>query len=422
MDLRFLGGVNEVGRSALLVDGRLLLDYGVKTGTPPQFPVGDPDPDAVVVSHGHLDHAGAVPALLSGQDRPDIHWTPATRDLALRLARDTLKLHGGTIRCPFTEEDVHRVTEASIVHDYGEPFEAVGYRIEFSDAGHIPGSAHVHVTETDATDSTRLLYASDFHPGDESDSGRGQRLVPPSRSRPPADVVVTESTYADTSHDDREALESRFVERVRTTLWDGGTVVVPVFAIGRTQELMLVCAAHDIPCYVDGMGTEVTDILLDHPRYLRDPAALRAARGHARFVTGRQGQRERIAEESAAILTTSGMLQGGPAHTYIPEIRSDPTNLIAFTGYQVAGTPGRRLLDTGRAEFDGRVMPVAARVESFDFSAHGDREGLLSFLSDYDESRVLVTHGDRCQWFADELKRAGFDATAPTLGEEISVT
>lgn len=421
MDLRFLGGVSEVGRSALLIDDSLLLDYGVKTGTPPQFPLEEPNPDAVVVSHGHLDHAGAIPALLSGTDRPEIHWTPPTRDLAVRMARDTLKLHGNTIRCPFTEEDVQRIGEVSVVHEYEEPFEVGGYRIEFFDAGHIPGSAHILVQDTDQADATRLLYAGDFHPGQPGTGDQSQRLVPPSTDRPDADVVITESTYADTTREERSTIEESFVESVRTTLWNGGTVVVPVFAIGRTQELMLVCAAHDIPCYVDGMGTEITDILLRHASFLRDSAALRNARGHARTVTGKQGQRERIAEESAAILTTSGMLQGGPAHTYIPLIRSDPTNLVALTGYQVDGTPGRRLLETGQAEFNGQVMPVAARVEAYDFSAHGDRAGLLDFLSEYEDARIFVTHGDRCAWFADDLRSEGFEAEAPGLGDRVTV-
>ena len=113
MDLRFLGGAREVGRSAVLVDDSLLLDYGTKADRPPQFPVGNVDPDAVVASHGHLDHVGTLPALLSGSERPPIHWTPPTRELALTLARDTLKLRGGTLQCPFTENDVKRVTEVS---------------------------------------------------------------------------------------------------------------------------------------------------------------------------------------------------------------------------------------------------------------------------------------------------------------------
>jgi len=408
MHLRFLGGVGEVGRSAVLVDDRLLLDYGMKSDTPPGFPVGDPDPEAVVVSHGHLDHAGVVPALLSGRDPPAVHWTPPTAELTRTLARDTLKLHGNSYRCPFTEADVARLGEVAESHGYGEPFEVAGYEVTLLDAGHIPGSAHVVVDDGD----TRLLYTGDFHTGD-------QRLVAGTTARPDADVVVAESTYSDVEHTDRAVLEERFVESVRTTLWEGGTVVVPAFAIGRTQELLMVCEAHDIPCYVDGMGKGVTRMLQRHPGFVRDADALDRAASHARFVTGRDGQRERIADQPVAVVTTSGMLSGGPAMTYVPAVRRNPTNKVTLTGYQVEGTPGRELLETGRAEFDGRVLPVSARVESYDFSAHADRHGLRAFLDRYRDVPVFVGHGDRCEAFADELCADGFDASAPALGDAV---
>ena len=445
MELTFLGGAREVGRSAILVNDSLLLDYGMLAGTPPRFPVSDPDPDAVVVSHGHLDHAGAIPALLSGDDRPPIHWTPPTRELAITLAEDTLKLHGNTLRCPFTETDVRRVRGVSETHGYRDSFAAAGHEVTLYDAGHIPGSAHVLVDDGD----TRLLYTGDFHTADrrggDAHAGRtdrsgdpihGQRLVAGTAVHPDAeahgasspvptpqdvDVVVCESTYSDVDHEPRASVEERFVRSVEETLWEGGTVVVPAFAIGRTQELLLVCAAHDIPCYVDGMGKRGTEMLLRHPEFVRDEAALRRAKSHARFVTGRDGQRKRITDQRAAIVTTSGMLSGGPAMTYIPEIRSNPTNKITLTGYQVEGTPGRRLLETGSAEIDGRTMRVAARVEQYDFSAHADRGGLRAVLDAYADCEVLVNHGDRCVAFAAELAADGVAAVAPAVGETVSV-
>jgi len=410
MELRFLGGAREVGRSAILVDDRLLLDYGMRSGTPPGFPVGDVEPEAVVVSHGHLDHVGTVPALCSGNRRPPIHWTPPTRDLGLALARDTLKLRGGTYGCPFTETEVQRVTQVSNVHGYGEPFEVAGYEITFYDAGHVPGSAHVLVDDGETT----LCYSGDFHTED-------QRLLSASSARPAADVVLVESTYADVTRDPRAETEERFLETIQTTLWEGGTVVVPAFAIGRTQEALMLCADADLPTYVDGMGQRITRTLLQYPEFLRDPDALRRAAGHARFVDGRDGQRERIAEEPAVIVTTSGMLSGGPAMTYVPAVRGSPTNLIALTGYQVEGTPGRELVDTGSVPIDGDVLPVAARVERFDFSAHADREGLLAFLESYRDAEVLVGHGDRCEAFAAELDDDGYAASAPAVGETIVV-
>jgi len=424
--LQFLGGAGEVGRSAILVNETLLLDFGVKTDDPPQYPVGQVSPDAIVASHGHLDHVGAIPALLSGDDRPPIHWTPPTYELAMTLARDTLKLHGGTLQCPFTEEERRRVSEVSELHGYRDPFTAAGHEVTFYNAGHIPGSAHVRVDDGETT----LLYTGDFYT-DGPDEGEadsrsgthpgGQRLVAGSTARPDADVVVAESTYSDVSHEPRPRVESRFVESVRTTLWEGGTVVVPAFAIGRTQELMLVCSAHDIDCYVDGMGTEVTRLFRRYPDYLRDPEAMSRAKSNARFVTGRDGQRKRIAAEPTVIITTAGMLSGGPAMTYVPEICANPVNKICFSGYQVEGTPGREVLERKSAEIGGRHVQVSAQVEQYDFSAHADREGLEAFLAPYRDVPLLINHGDRCEAFASELAAEGFDPSAPEVGSTVDV-
>ena len=418
MDVEFLGGAREVGRSALLVNDSLLIDYGMETSTPPQYPL-DVEPDAVVVSHGHVDHAGLVPKLLEGDKRPAVHWTPPTREIVDLLARDTLKLaqrRDGPWGRPFTSVEVSKLGEVSQTHGYGEPFEAAGHTVTFFDAGHIPGSAHVLVEEAgrnpDDDGGTRLLYAADYNTAD-------QRLVNPSTARPEADVVVTEATYSDVEREPRRETENRFVEGVKRVLHGGGTVVAPAFAVGRTQELMLVADAHDIPVYVDGMGIEVAHRLRRHLDYLRDGDAYKRACGHARFVTGGNGQRKRIAEEHALVVTTSGMLSGGPALTYIPEIRGNPQNAVFLTGYQVEGTPGRELLEHGRFHTGDRTLPVAAQVDSFDFSAHADHTGLREFLDAYRDATILVNHGDRCEDFADELRSDGFEASAPERGERL---
>jgi len=410
MKLEFLGGAGEVGRSAVLVNDALLLDYGMTTDTPPRYPLRDPAPDAVVVSHGHLDHAGAVPALLSGSHRPEVHWTPPTAELARELGRDTLKLHGNTPSLRFHREALNRLGEVAVEHGYGEPFEAAGMTVTLYDAGHIPGSAHVLVDDG----GTRLLYTGDFHTED-------QQLLAGTSARPEADVVVTESTYADHERAPRAAVEAAFAESVAATLWEGGTVVAPAFAVGRTQEAMAILDAHGVRPYVDGMGTTITDIFRRHPVFLDDPEVLRSAASNARVVTGRDGQRRRIADGNEAIVTTAGMLNGGPAMTYVPAIRDHPTNKIALTGYQVAGTPGRELLESGRAEIDGRVMPVSAQVESYDLSAHADRAGLLAFLGAYEDAAVLVVHGDDTAGFAADLRAEGFDASAPGNGDVVEV-
>ncbi|MFB6113208.1 MAG: MBL fold metallo-hydrolase [Halodesulfurarchaeum sp.] len=407
MDVRFLGGAREIGRSAILVDDRLLLDYGMAGGTPPRYPP-DVDPDAVLVSHGHLDHGGMIPKLLAGGDRPPIHWTPPTRDLVRLLALDTIDLQRDRYNRPFTRNEVQALGEVSVTHGYGDPFEVAGYEVTFFPAGHIPGSAHVLVDDG----HTRLLYTADFHT-------EGQRLLSPSQDRPAADVVIVESTYADRERPARESIEEAFVSHLRQTRYEGGSVVVPAFAIGRTQEILMICAAHDIECYVDGMGTTVLDQFRRRPAYVRDPEALRRASAHARRVAGRDGQRERIASSGTVIVTTAGMLTGGPAMSYVPAVAPNPTHSIALTGYQVEDTPGRELLERKRADLDGQTVRASATVRQFDFSAHADRNGLLSFLEAYRDATVLVNHGDACVRFADDLRATGFDAHAPERGETV---
>jgi len=410
MDLTFLGAAREVGRSAVLVEDSLLIDFGVKTGTPTLYPVTSPSPEAVVVSHGHLDHVGALPTLMDGF--PPVYGTPPTRELARTLGEDTLKL--GTRR--FGREDLLRLSQAWEDRGYGEVFApgTTEYDVSFHDAGHIPGSASVLVDDGEK----RLLYTGDLNT-------TPTRLLEPAASPPPADTVVVESTYFDHGHTDREALERDFVDSVRETLYEGGDVIVPVFAIGRTQEILMVLEAHDVPCYVDGMGVDVMRTLRHHPDYVRDPDALKRAANHAREVD--PSRRRRALGDGRAIVTTSGMLSGGPAMTYLKEVYDNPANKICLTGYQVEGTPGRTLVDEGRAEIDGTVLPFSAQVEMHDFSAHADGDGLRGYLRDAADAgaeRIIAVHGDDhsctslAEWARDEL---GVEASAPEVGEEVDL-
>lgn len=410
MELRFLGGTAEIGRSALLVNETVLVDFGMRPSTPPGWPIETPTPAAVVLSHGHLDHVGAVPSLCVGREMPPVYATPPTLACLRLLATDTLGLHGGTPRCPFTRHDLETALAASEAVGYEESVTVAGHEITLYNAGHIPGSAHVLVDDGE----TRLLYTGDLHTGE-------QRLVAPSTARPPADVVVIESTYADESHPRRAAVEAAFVSFVEETRWQGGTVLVPTFAVGRTQELLLVCAAHDIDAYVDGMGTRLFDDFDRHPTYLRDHDAYRRAISRARVVTGRNGQRRRIANDGAVVVSTSGMLAGGPALTYLECIRGDPTNAVALTGFQVPGTAGAELLARGACPINGTVRPVSARVEQFSFSAHADGDGLRSFLTAYPAAETFVVHGDDPVSAADTLSGCSRRTRVPELGESIIV-
>lgn len=412
MRLTFLGGAREVGRSAVLVDDGLLVDFGVKTANPTLYPVTAPSPDAVVVSHGHLDHVGALPTLMSGF--PPVYGTPPTRELARTLCEDSLKL--GTRR--FQREDLMRLSQAWEDRGYAERFVpgTTDKEVSLHHAGHIPGSASVLVSGKGK--DKQVLYTGDINTAET-------RLLEPAADPPPAGTVVVESTYFEHEHTDREVLERRFVDSVRETLYEGGDVIVPVFAIGRTQEILMVLEEHDVPCYVDGMGTDVMRTLRHHPEYVRDPDALKRAANHAREVD--PSRRERALGEGRAVVTTSGMLTGGPAMFYTKELYDDPANKICLTGYQVEGTPGRTALDEGRAEIDGSVLPLSAQVEMYDFSAHADGEGLRSYLRsavDAGAERVVAVHGDdhNCAALADWAEESlGVESEAPEVGEEVVV-
>ncbi|XGI83232.1 MBL fold metallo-hydrolase [Halorutilales archaeon Cl-col2-1] len=415
MRISCLGGAREVGRSAFLIDG-LLVDYGMKTGNPPEFPLSRADPDEVIISHGHLDHVGALPTLM--HDYPPVHQTPPTRNLSELLANDTLKIvqRSGSYRAPFSREDVSRLSEVSRLHGYGdrEGFEAAGFDCDFHHAGHIPGSASVRIDDSE----TRLLYTGDINTTQT-------RLLEAASPPPPADALVVESTYFNYEHEDREKVEEEFVRSVRETLHQGGDVLIPVFAIGRTQEILMVLAENDIPCYVDGMGCDVTTILREHPDYVRDPGALKRAWNHARKVD--PSKRDRVLGNGAAVVTTSGMLTGGPAMYYIKGLFDNPANKICLTGYQVEGTPGRRALESSRAEIDGKILPISAQVELHDFSAHADGDGLKSYVEKAVENgveEVLCVHGDDddCVSFAEWVRESlGVDAHAPKLGEKVEI-
>jgi len=409
--LTFLGGAREVGRSAVLVDDSLLVDFGVKTSNPTLYPVSSPSVEAVVTSHGHLDHVGALPTLM--HDFPRVYGTPPTRELARALVEDSLKL--GTNR--FQREDLLRLTQTWEDRPYGSFETKAGgneYTVELHDAGHIPGSASVVVDDGDE----RLLYTGDLNTTQT-------RLLEPAEHPPTADTVVVESTYFMESHRQRENVEEEFAQSIRETLYEGGDVIIPVFAIGRTQEVLMILEAHDIPCYVDGMGVDITRTLRHHPDYLRDADALKRAFNHAKIVE--PSRRDDVLGQGRAIVTTSGMLTGGPAMKYMKDIYDHPANKICLTGYQVEGTPGRDAVENGRAEIDGAMLPLSAQVELYNLSAHGDGDGLRGYVREAVEEgteRVLAVHGDEhaceslTEWAREEL---GVEASAPEVGEELAL-
>jgi putative mRNA 3-end processing factor len=400
-----------VGRSAFLLNEQVLLDYGIKPSDPPGYPAGSPRPETVVISHGHLDHCGVVPNLMDLD--PVVLATPPTKYLTRLLAEDTLDLSERGGIPPFDPNDMQKLMKRVHEVDYLEDYSTDDYTITLLDAGHIPGSSLAYVEFGDDT----LLYTGDIKNSDT-------RLLRGSKIHyPDAKTLMVESTYFGKEHQDRKALEEKFIESIRYTLDIGGNVVIPCFAIGRTQEILLILKEYGIRCFVDGMGVEVTDILLKNPQYLRDPGRLKSAYGNATTVKG--AHRRSVLDEPSVVVTTAGMLNGGPVLYYLKQMYDDPNSKLLLTGFQVDGTNGRMALDTNTLEVDGEILPLRCKLEQYSFSAHsGDAElkAIVKHMCDKGTENVFCVHGDHTEEFADWVKKEiGVNAFAPRLGEEYIV-
>ncbi len=418
MKFSFYGGAREVGRSAILLETgamRIMLDYGVKLDGETEYPLPfEGLLDAMIISHAHLDHSGYVPHYFAEADVP-VYMTPPTLDLSELLWKDMINVARRKGQAPpYTKENVHDAKIHTVVQDYYEltPLSPT-VSFEFYDAGHIPGASLTKLYTPEGT----VLYSGDF----KIESTRLH--VGADLSNVEADVLIIESTYADKDHPPRVDLEKQFVEDVKKTLEEGGFVLLPVFAVGRAQEIVDILVSHRVgPIYFDGMARKATKIILRHPEYISNPLRLKKAMRKVHWIKGER-DREKALREPAVIVSTAGMLQGGPILTYILNLRNDPRSKIIFTGYQVEDSPGRRVLEEGILEADGYEFRLKTQVQYYDFSAHAGRSELFELARRSNAEYVIVVHGDEpnAVRLAEELREEGFETFAPKLGEHIEI-
>ncbi|MBA5942561.1 MAG: MBL fold metallo-hydrolase [Methanophagales archaeon] len=424
MKIKFLGGGNEVGRSALVVDDKIIIDYGMKPSDPLEIPLplssrnGNISPESVILSHAHLDHSGMAASLMSGADAPEAYMTPVTRDIVKLLGRDTIKLGKEQGFAFFGEEEIAKLDANTHTLAYGERrvLNSSDYEFELHNAGHIPGSSTVYLRKE--SEDISLLYTGDIKIGDT-------RLVESVSSDdfPASDILLIESTYYGRDHGNRKELERKFIDSIKDTLNSGGNAIVPCFAIGRTQEIVMILHSYGLTPYVDGMGLSVFSIFKNHPSSVKDVDALKNAFNNAQFVNAKR--RKKAISEPSVIVTTSGMLNGGPVLYYLKRIHEDPKSKVLLTGYQLEGTNGRRLIDEGYVEAEGEIVKVNASVEYFDFSAHAGDSELKEIVSRFCRNGtevVFMVHGDNTEGFAAWASdKYGCEAIAPNNGEEFII-
>jgi hypothetical protein len=419
-----LGGVKQVGRSCFIVvtpESKVMLDCGINPGEMSgldAYPRLDwfnfdlDDLDAVVIGHAHIDHQGFLPALFKYGYRGPVYCTEPTLPLMTLLQMDSVKIanSNGTY-LPYEARDVNEVIKHCITLPYGKPTDiSPDITITLNNAGHIMGSATVHLNISGAHN---ILYSGDYK------YAKTQLLDSAVSMYPRVETLITESTYGNTTDvmPDQQVVYRSFSESINKTLTEGGKVLIPVPAVGRAQEIMLVMAKEmkegrlvESPIYIEGMISEASAIHMSYAHYLGSEVRRSVSQGINPFqseyftvISG--GKREDVLndENPGIVMATSGMLEGGPSVEYFKELAPNPKNKIMFVSYQINGTLGRRVLDGAMSEVSMmdrtgkvKVVPVRCQTQKIDgFSGHSDFNQIMNFVSRVRPKRVLVNHGEK---------------------------
>ena len=428
VSLLTLGGFGQVGRSCMLLttpDSKVLIDCGVNPGArnPSEaYPRLDwanitlDELDAVVIGHAHLDHTGFLPVLTKYGYKGPIYCTEPTLPMMNLIQLDAIKVAGAQGRTPmYAERDVHQIMRQTIPLHYGTVTDiSPDIKLVLANAGHILGSAscHFHIGNGDHN----FVYSGDIK------YGKSMLLESARTNFPRVETLLIESTYGakEDIQPTREEVEDAFINSVNKTLSEGGKVLIPIPAVGRAQELMMVIDKYmksgkltESSVFMEGMIQEATAIHEAHPEYLERTLRQKILETDdnpfdSEYFTNIEhsdGRDEPLREDSPCIIiATSGMLEGGPVLEYFRNLAPDKKNKILFVSYQVNGTLGRRVMDGARQvsilgkEGKVEVVSINCATEKLEgFSGHSDYNQLMSYVHRLRPKlrRVLVNHGER---------------------------
>ena len=465
MKMIFIGATHEVTGSCTYLEvcgKRILVDFGMEQGRDTyenvKIPCAPGEIDYVLLTHAHIDHSGLLPLLYAGGFSGEIHATAATTSLCEIMLRDSAHIQefeaewrnrkamrkGGEPYVPlYTMKEALGALELFVPHPYDEKFTLVpGIEVRFLDAGHLLGSSSIELWLTENGVSKKIVFSGDI-------GNKHQPLLKDPTPTKEADYVVMESTYGDRLHPkDKLDYVAELTKVLQETLDRGGNVVIPSFAVGRTQEILyflrkikvgrLVKGHEDFPVYVDSpMAVEATGVFQENRWECFDDEAMEfvkeginpiAFSGLKLSITSEESKAINFDETPKVIISASGMCDAGRIRHHLKHNLWRPECTILFVGYQSVGTLGRALVEgADEVKLFGETVSVRAEIRKMTgLSGHADKEGLIDWIRAFEEKpkKVFVVHGEDsvCTGFAECLKiEYGQRAYAPYSGTEFDL-
>lgn len=459
MEILFLGAAREVTGSMYLVtinDKHLLVDCGMEQGPDTyenqELPVNPSEVDAVVLTHAHIDHSGMIPALVKRGFQGTIHTTPATQELCDIMLRDSAHIQES--EAEWQNRKAARSGEAQVEPIYTQLdaenalklFEPLPYLqkreilpgcvLSFTDAGHLLGSASATLEMTEDGVTKTAVFSGDI-------GNLNQPIIRDPQYLDKADYVVMESTYGDRLHGDRPDYIADLTDALQTTFDRGGNVVIPSFAVGRSQEILyflreikergLVKGHEGFPVYMDSpLAIKATQIFMETDLSFFDPEMqdlLRQGRNPITFpdltlcLSAEESKQINFETRPCVIISASGMAEAGRIRHHLKHNLWRPESTILFVGYQSVGTLGRQLYDGAKTvRLFNEIVAVKAQIRALHaISGHADRDGLIAWINHFSPKpiRVMVTHGEEnvALSFAELLDSMGYNTFVPYSGD-----
>lgn len=457
MKMTFIGAAHEVTGSCTYIEAcgkRFLVDFGMEQGTDyfenAKIPCPPTGVDFVLLTHAHIDHAGLLPLLYAGGFTGQIHATEATCNLCSIMLRDSAHIQEfeaewksrkgrrkgmGETEPLYTIADAEGAISQLVPHSYDKECEICeGIKVRFTDAGHLLGSSSIEIWITENNITKKLVFSGDI-------GNLDQPLIRDPQYIDCADYVVMESTYGNRRHQKVENYASHLAQLIQTAFDRGGNVVIPSFAVGRTQELLyfirqiksenMVKNHGDFPVYVDSpLAIEATKIFIENKNSCFDEEAMEfVSKGINPIVfsnlniavTSDESKAINFDSRPKIIISASGMCEAGRIKHHLKHNLWKKENIILFVGYQALNTLGRSLVEgTKSVKLFGEEISVAAQISVLPgISGHADIDGLDRWITHIENpSKVFVNHGEAetAESYKEHLRSMGYNAYAPYSG------